>query len=75
MSLVLAQLYAIRAQVDAAIVVAETEAGVAARATVEPGSCPKCLAAPDRIEDASTLDGTKRNRCSACGHEWLRESP
>lgn len=70
-SVALAQLYALRAHLDAVILVAEAEAGVAAAAST-PGSCPQCGASPETVEDASTLDGTKRSHCRACGHEWER---
>lgn len=66
----LAHLYALRAHVEAVILLAETEAGVAPTAGAEPGSCPQCGASPEQVQDTSTLDGTKRRRCSNCGTEW-----
>lgn len=68
----LAHLYALRAHVEAVIVLAEAECGVAHTATAEPGSCPQCGAPPDQVQDTSTLDGTKRSRCSSCEAEWER---
>lgn len=70
-SVLCAQLYAIRAHVDALILAMESEAGVPA-AGREPGSCPECGADPDKVKDESTLDGTKRSRCTECRHEWIR---
>lgn len=72
MTPLLAQLYALRAQLDAAILLAETEAGVSAQPPAEPGSCPQCGASPERVADTSTLDGVKRSRCGQCEHEWER---
>lgn len=39
--------------------------------TAEPGSCPKCGAPPDKVEDASTI-GQKSSRCTVCREEWDR---
>lgn len=44
----------------------------AVQAGPDPGACPQCGASPDKIEDRSTLDGTRRDRCTSCGHEWER---
>jgi len=71
----LAHLYALRAHLDAIIVAAETETGFSPGQTVEPGSCPQCGASPERIQDTSTLDGTKRSRCKQCEFEWIRSQP
>lgn len=68
----LAQLYALRAHLDAVILAAEAEAGVLGQAPKEPGGCPECNASAEQIQDTSTLDGTKRSHCRACGHEWER---
>ena len=68
----LAHLYAMRAHLDALILLAETDLGVAPTATAEPGGCPVCGASPEQVQDTSTLDGTKRSRCAACGEEWER---
>lgn len=62
----LAQLYALRAQVDALIVAEEGETGPPR----EPGSCPLCGAGSDQQEDKSTIDGTKRVYCRACRQWW-----
>lgn len=66
----LAHLYALRAHLEAVILSAETDAGITPGQQVEPGSCPNCGAPADQVEDRSTLDGTKRRRCTVCGHEW-----
>lgn len=69
----LAHLYALRWHLDAVILAAETGiGGPSLDQQVEPGSCPQCGASPDKIEDRSTLDGTKRDRCTSCGSEWER---
>jgi hypothetical protein len=68
---ILAHLYALRAQIDAVIVAAESDVGQLPQVR-EPGSCPQCGATPDKVEDRSTLDGTKRNGCTQCGYEWER---
>lgn len=69
----LAHLYALRVHLDAVILAAENGAGVTQSA--EPGSCPVCKAAAESVEDASTLDGTRRDRCTKCGAEWERAIP
>jgi len=66
----LGQLYGLRSHLDAVIAVAEAALGQVSSAV--PGICPQCGAAPEAIEDTSTLDGTKRSRCSLCAHEWER---
>lgn len=66
MTVKLAQLYALKAQVEAMILVEEAEAPQIA----ELGSCPHCGASEDKVQDISTLDGTKRRYCNACRHEW-----
>jgi hypothetical protein len=68
----LAHLYALRSHIEAVILLGETELGVMPTATAEPGSCPQCGGSSDKIEDRSTLDGTKRDRCTNCGAEWDR---
>lgn len=68
----LAHLYALRAQLDAVILSAETELGASVETLQESGGCPNCHAGADAIEDRSTLDGTKRDRCTRCGYEWER---
>ena len=66
MTPVLAQLYALRSQLDAAIFIAETEAG----AVVKPqeGACPFCGDVEHQL-DLSTLDGTVRTKCGNCQKE------
>ena len=68
----LAHLYALRWHLDAVILAAEAGTEGPSQVQLEPGSCPQCGASPDKIEDRSTLDGTKRNRCPDCGYEWER---
>lgn len=68
---ILAHLYALRSHLDAVILATEVDAGVSG-ATKDPGSCQQCGAPAEQIADTSTLDGTKRSRCAACGHEWER---
>lgn len=72
MTVLLAHLYALRAHVEAVILLAETEAGSASAPPREPGGCQDCGASPEQVQDTSTLDGTKRSRCSSCGAEWER---
>lgn len=69
-NVMLAQLYALRAHVDAMILSVESDDGTLPIA--EPGSCPHCGASPEQIQDTSTLDGTRRSRCQQCGQEWER---
>ena len=71
-NVILAHLYALRVQIDAIIATAEAEAGISHGVAREPGSCPQCGAPPDKVEDRSTLDGTRRDWCSRCGAEWER---
>lgn len=66
----LAHLYALRAHIEAVILVVEAEVGASPQP--EPGGCPSCGASSEYIQDRSTLDGTKRDRCTRCGHEWER---
>lgn len=61
----LAQLYAIRAQVDAAIIAVQGHEGAPAP-PVDPETCPNCGATADAQVDRSTLDGTKRRFCKRC---------
>lgn len=65
-NLLLIQLYAIQAMTNAMIAQAEAEAPLVA----EPGSCPKCGAAPDKVTTIQMLSGPTRNRCQLCGEEW-----
>ena len=63
---VLAQLYAIKAQVDAAILVALNSQPQAP--PLDPAeTCPKCGASGETQLDTSTLDGTQRRKCTVCG--------
>lgn len=68
----LAHLYALRSHIEAVILLGETELGVMPTATAEPGSCQKCGASPDKIEDWSMLNGPKIDHCTSCGAEWER---
>jgi formate dehydrogenase maturation protein FdhE len=74
-SVMLAQLYALRAHVEAVVLAAEAEAGMSQTPPREAGSCPRCGASPEQVSDTSTLDGTKRSRCQQCEHEWIRSQP
>lgn len=67
----LAHLYAMRAHIDALIVVAQTELGMVPPQE-ESGTCPECKASPDFIKDVSTMDGIRRSHCNNCGNEWER---
>lgn len=64
----LTQLYGLKAHLDAVILLAEAKV----QAGTPPGACPACGAPAEQVQDTSTLDGTKRSRCAACGHEWER---
>lgn len=64
----LAQLYALRTQIDAAIVLAEGELGI--QQGGDDGSCPKCKAPSDQVK--VTFGGERS--CQACGHEWERSA-
>lgn len=61
----LAQLYAMRAQLDAWIRDEET----ALTAVIDPTACPQCGAPEDKIADASTM-GNRRKHCTVCDGEW-----
>ena len=65
----LAHLYALRMHLEAVILAVELETGAAAPAAADPRACPGCGAPPELQADTSTLDGTRRLRCSACGRE------
>jgi formate dehydrogenase maturation protein FdhE len=66
----LAHLYALRAHIDAVILLMEGDAGISTES--DPGMCPQCGASPDQVTDASTLDGTRKSRCAQCGAVWER---
>ena len=66
MSAKLAGLYTLRNHVDMLILMEEADAPV----VTEPGSCPQCGATEDKVQDISTLDGTKRRYCNVCRGEW-----
>lgn len=68
----LAQAYALRMQIDALVMALEAAEGVAQPVQPEAGSCPQCGASSDHVVDNSTLDGTKRSRCTNCGAKWER---
>jgi hypothetical protein len=64
----LAQLYAIRAAVDAAIIQAETSRG--GQPPSDPAeTCPTCGATGESQADTSTMDGVKRRKCLRCQAE------
>ena len=63
---VLAQAYALRAQIEALVMLLEATELVNAP---EPGACPQCGAPADKVEDVSTI-GQKSFRCTVCGTEW-----
>lgn len=66
-----AQLYALRAQLDAAILMAEME-DAQSKPQVDPAqTCPTCWATGDSQVDRSTLDGTKRIVCTQCQTERI----
>ncbi len=69
-SVALSLLYALRVQLDAVTMAVEAELGIGQPSQVEAGSCPKCGALEDKVEDISTLDGTKRFHCANCRHYW-----
>ena len=70
-SVALSLLYALRVQLDAVTMAVEAELGISQTShQVEAGSCPRCLAPEDKVEDISTLDGTKRFHCANCRHYW-----
>jgi hypothetical protein len=64
----LAQVYALRAQFDALVLMLEASEGVKAP---ELGGCPTCGASSDEVEDNSTI-GQLGSRCTVCGAEWDR---
>lgn len=68
----IAQVYALKSQIDALVLMVEHEVGVSRELPKEPGSCEKCGASPELVADTSTLDGVKRSKCGECGHEWER---
>jgi len=69
-SLALSLLYALRVQLDAVTMAVEAELGIHQPPQAEAGSCPKCGAPEDKVENISTLDGTKRFHCAKCQHYW-----
>ena len=69
-NLLLVQLAALQAHMQAVSAAIEQELGPAEQKEV--GSCPKCGASPEQVADASTLDGTRKSRCQSCGEVWER---
>ena len=74
MTPVLAQLYALRAQVDALILMEEQAPGNVVP-IMEPGSCPHCGAGPDKQQNLTSLAGPKKWWCTACRTEWPTSEP
>jgi hypothetical protein len=71
LDLMAAQLYAMRAQCDALIMVVDEARGLRteAEAPKDPAACPNCGAPEEKQVDASTLDGKRATMCLACGRE------
>ncbi len=69
-SVALSLLYALRVQLDAVTMAVEAELGIRQPSQADPGACPMCGAPEDKVEDISTLDGTKRFHCGNCQHYW-----
>jgi formate dehydrogenase maturation protein FdhE len=67
----LAQLYALRAQVDAVIVAVQEHVPQPAPPLDPADTCPTCGATGDAVLDTSTLDGTSRRLCSVCRSDWV----
>lgn len=65
-----AQLYALRAQLDAVILGVEAQAP-AATPPIVPGACPKCGAPEDKQADASTLASPGLKHCLVCDAEYV----
>jgi hypothetical protein len=67
-SVLLAQLFALRAQVDALIVAAQLDGGAAESAQpLDPATtCPTCGATGESQKNTSTMDGTQRRHCLNC---------
>lgn len=69
----LAHLYAMRAHVDALILTAQTELGMAQ--PKDPERCPKCgvsnESSEDVFSDSVTMDGTWHRGCLKCQHQWV----
>lgn len=66
---VLAQLFAIKAQVDAMIVLVQSQMAappVAAAAPVDSDACPQCGASGDTQHDTTMIDGSKQRHCLKC---------
>jgi hypothetical protein len=62
---VLAQVYAIRAQVDALILLVQS--GQPGPLPIDPAeTCPKCGSSGETQEVRNTLDGTRRRYCTVC---------
>jgi Zn-finger nucleic acid-binding protein len=73
-NLLLVQLYALRAQLDATILAAEQQLVTSQEQTVELGGCPKCGASSDKVHMHKMLDRSTRLSCAACGSEWVNRA-
>ena len=69
MTPVLAQAYALRAQMDALVMLLEASEGIV-QPVPEPPGCPQCAATQDKVENATMLAGPRRSRCTNCGYVW-----
>ena len=67
MTVLLAQLYAMRAQLDAIILGVE---GQTAPAPAAPGACPTCGAPEDKQVEAGTLGNPGLKKCLVCQGEY-----
>lgn len=70
-NLLLVQLAALAVHLDAVAESIRQEVNGAIPTGPELGSCPKCGAPPDKVEDSSTF-GQKSSRCTVCREEWDR---
>jgi hypothetical protein len=66
----LAQLFALRAMVDATIVLVQNDGMGAPEPEIDPAeTCPSCGATGESQRNTSTLDGTQRRICLRCQKE------
>ena len=68
MALLMPQLRALKAQVDAIIFLAEMHEAM--MAPPDPNACKKCGASGDIVRETMTLANTTNYRCMSCGEEW-----